>query len=212
MRLEYASREQAPERLTLLVDEEQCALIFRLSSAWLPILAASAGFASAAMHLGFCVWMMAKFEAAFVAALWQAWSTWLFGALVWGGIGLHGLRRYRRYGGKPQRLCFNKLMGTLRFEPERSGRFREWPMRAIREVRFGPLRSIIPGISVSELKIRIGGKLFPIRKRFRGDDVAIAEQFAEELKLASNQLTGVALPLGPTRWWWPGARSIGSRR
>src|SRR5439155_2383135 len=119
------------------------------------------------------------------------WGMCVSAAMVWGVIAVRSLRKYRRYGRVPLSLSLSKASRVLRIQAQGSGRWREFPLASVKEVNVNSLRSLVPRHSVAEMVIRFRGLYFPIRQRFKGDDVLLAERFATELKKAMSARTGV---------------------
>jgi hypothetical protein len=107
-------------------------------------------------------------------------SFWLF-------VSVFGLVRYRRWGHVPKQ--FDVRGGTLTLTCQRSFwgiTCRRWPLNDIDDVRWKPLKSLIPRHAAADLLIGIPS-LFPLRLRFSGRNVPIAERFAILLRQAVAQ-------------------------
>jgi hypothetical protein len=181
--LAYETRERAPTATRLETTPDRLTLTFPLTPAWPHVLGIAFAFALAAIFIGRLAYV--SWDGAFLArspTVNRARLACLFIAAFWILLGVYKLRSFRRAGHLPRTLVADAATQTLAYRPERSARWRRWPLPNPTSITVGTCWELFPIARLPLVRIRPGGERSSILLIFPPHETLAADQFVAELR------------------------------
>lgn len=177
--LDYEPRPRPTRRLIFEADADGCSLTFPRKAAWL--IWGDIAFDLGCMTIS-VIWLGGVIGLSHRSAMPIPIPAWMIVAIVAIAClaalsSLKALRSHLKRGHLACCIHINRLTQTLSLRDERSNRWRDWPLAAVRTVQLKPVTSMIPGQKAAELVIRTEKRRPSLRYRCRNEEVQVAEQF-----------------------------------
>jgi len=183
VKIDYQTRERAPQELTFESEGALQTLTFPLTPSWVSVLAICMLFMNAGLHIAalvFYIRISRQFPPAFRPSL-SPLAGCLASASIWGLLGWRMLRSYRRYGHLPRQLWLAQSGRTLGHRREGTERQREWPLTSVRRVAVRPVRGVTGKVAAHCVQIRVRRKLFALTVICRSRNRAALDGFLAAL-------------------------------
>jgi hypothetical protein len=182
--LAYETRERAPATTQLETTPDRLTLTLPLNPAWPHVVGIAFAFALAALFIGRVAYV-SWYDGAFLAksptvnrARLAAPSIAAFSIL----LGAIKLRSFRRAGHLPRTLVADAATQTLAYRPERSARWRQWPLPDPTSITVGTCWQLFPCARLPLVRILPRGERSSILLIFPRHETLAADQFVAELR------------------------------
>lgn len=181
--LDYRREERAPDAARLVEDDAGCTLTFRMTPVWTVWVGVGATLATLVANMGlmaYLAWSLSGWRIPTPERSWFGLLLFVSATLFCAMVGISSWRNVRLYGHLPETWVIDRARRVLRHRPERTWRWREWPLTRVTRADVRPIRALSRAGAV-RMSVKIEGRYLPLATVARTDERTAVEGFIRSL-------------------------------